>query len=127
MIMTENNMKSLEDQLRSLPPRRPSATLKWRLFLAPSRSSTARFLGWLTPAAACVWLAVLNLDSGHSISSAGRRAPMIAVISSNPICASYWPGCAGRGENAPIPAIFKWTNTGSSTSTIDFTLFPKDN
>ena len=120
-------MKSLEDQLRSWRPRHPSATLKWRLFLTPSRSSTARFLGWLTPAAACVWLAVLNLDSGAGISSAGRHAPMMAMISSNPICASYWPGYAERGENAPIPAIFKWTNTGVSTSTIGFAPIPNDN
>jgi hypothetical protein len=120
-------MKLLEDQLRSWRPRRPSATLKWRLFSAPSRNSTARFLGWLTPAAACAWLAVLNLGSGNGIHSTGRHAPMIAMISSNPICVSYWPGFAQRGENAPVPAIFRWTNTGSSTFTIGLAPFPKNN
>ena len=96
-------------------------------FCRPSRNTTARWLGWLTPAAACVWLAVLSLDSGNGISSPGRRAPMIAMISSNPICVTFWQGFAERGENAPIPAIFKWTNTGSSTSTIGFAPIPKDN
>ena len=32
--MNENEMKSLETRLRSWRPRRASATLKWRLFLA---------------------------------------------------------------------------------------------
>ncbi len=36
--MDENEMKSLESRLRSWRPRRPSATLKWRLFLARAAS-----------------------------------------------------------------------------------------
>ena len=120
-------MKSLEDQLHSWRPRRPSVTLKWRLFSAPSSSSTARFLGWLTPAAACMWLALLSLDSGSGIAVPGHPTPMIAMISSNQSCGACWAEIAERGENAPIPAIIKWTNTGSSTSTIGFTPFLKNN
>ena len=74
--MTENEIKSLENQLRSWRPRRPSAALKWRLFLPPSRNATARWLGWLTPAAACAWLVVLSLDSGNGVPSAARRLGM---------------------------------------------------
>ena len=38
LFMDENEMKSLESRLRSWRPRRPSATLKWRLFLARAAS-----------------------------------------------------------------------------------------
>ena len=116
--MNENQMKSLEEQLRSWRPRRPSATLKWRLFLPSSRNTAARWLGWLTPTAACAWLALLSLNSGGGIPGPSRSSPMMAMNSNNLSYATSWQGFAQRGENAPVPAIFKWTNTGSSTFTI---------
>ena len=120
-------MKSLEEQLHSWRPRRPSATLKWRLFWAPSRNAVARWVGWLTPAAACAWLALLSLDSGGSISTPSRLAPPMAMNSNNPSYAASLPGFQQRGENAPVPAIFRWTNTGSSTFNIGLAPFRKVN
>jgi hypothetical protein len=51
---------------------------------------------------------------------------MMAMISSNQSNAAFLAGFARRGENAPIPAIFRWTNTGSLTSTIGFAPFRKE-
>ena len=64
-IMTENEMKSLENQLRSWRPRRPSAALKWRLFLAalaaPRRMRAGAGLADAGHGVRC-WLALLSLE-----------------------------------------------------------------
>ena len=120
-------MKSLEEQLRSWRPRRPSVTLKWRLFLPSHRNTAARLVGWLTPAAACAWLALLSLDSGGGIPGPSRPAPLMAMNSNNLGYPANWPGFPQRGENAPVPPIFKWTNTGSSTFNIGLAPFRKVN
>ena len=69
--MNENEMKPMETRLRSWRPRRPSATLKWRLLLARAAHGARvanmprmmRVAGWLTPATACALLTLLILNS----------------------------------------------------------------
>ena len=62
-------MNSLETQLRSWRPRRPSAGLERRLFATPvSRMpKMAWFVGWLVPATACALLTFLVFNSGNAI------------------------------------------------------------
>ena len=76
--MNENEMKSLETRLRSWRPRRVSATLRWRLFLARGPRNMTRMMriaGWLTPATACALLTILVLDSENAATTAGHRQP----------------------------------------------------
>ncbi len=73
--MDENEMKSLESRLRSWRPRRASATLKWRLFLARATNvpRMIRVAGWLTPATACALLTMLVLNSENAATATGHR------------------------------------------------------
>ena len=69
-------MNSLETRLRSWRPRRPSARLKRRHFSArpgAPRRNVAWLLGWLAPAAACVLLTVLALNSDNGLSGCFPR------------------------------------------------------
>ena len=72
-------MKSLETRLRSWRLRRPSATLKWRLFLARVASvpRMMRVASWLTPATACALLTLLILNSENAVPAGGHRQPSI--------------------------------------------------
>jgi hypothetical protein len=72
---------------------------------------------WLTPAVACLLLAVAALDHDGSVSH-GRsaRGPMIAVLASNQI--AYLPGDYQQGQNRLPDFTFEWTNGGGSTSSI---------
>lgn len=118
-------MNSLERQLRSWRPRRPSPTLEWWLFLSPARlaAQTARLVGGLAPVTACVWLAILSLNSGNAVFSANGTTPLAAMTSSNQSCFFGASGFEERGQNAPRPAILKWTNAGNSTFIGTFTPF----
>ena len=83
--MNESEMKSIENQLRSWRPRRPSATLKWQLWLARLASvpRMIRVVGWLTPATACVLLALLAVNSENAMPRSGSRPPSILAMLSN--------------------------------------------
>ena len=61
---------SLENQLRSWRPRRPSAKLERRLFGSADQAraeSRRGLLGSLAPAAACVLLTLSDFNSGNAI------------------------------------------------------------
>jgi len=95
-------MKELETKLRSWQPRRPSATLKFKL-AATSGSwlpRAARFTGWLAPVAACVLLAVTNLNFSN-FSAGISSAPMTGMILSNETYATCWLELHAQGENSP--------------------------
>lgn len=114
--MDENEMKSFENRLRSWRPRRPSPTLEWRLFRAPTRFAlrSARWLGWLAPVAACAWLAVLGLDSESAVSG-GIHPPSILALASNQ---SYTVFATSRQSVQNNPSLFTsdWTNRSNSGS-----------
>lgn len=92
------------------------------MFLSPAQcaAQTARLVGWLAPVAAGVWLAFMSLDSGSAIPRPGPGMPLTAMLSSNRSYMIYAPAFEERGQNAPLPAIFKWTNAGNSTSIFGF-------
>jgi hypothetical protein len=125
--MNDDELKQLETNLRSWRPRRPSAMLKWRLGIASGKflPSVARFASLLVPAAACVLLAILSLNSENSFSGGISRQPMMAMISSNQNCATYWAKMNAQGENCPPSQIFKWTNDSASPFSMRFEPFQK--
>jgi hypothetical protein len=112
---------SLENQLRSWQPRRPSAGLERKLFAAPMQLAPklAWAFGSLAPVAACVLLTLSNFNSGSVIpvNSAGRET-LAALISSNQSCAANLPGGFRGQENKVSAVIFDWTNHGNFTSSM---------
>ena len=126
--MNENEMKSLETRLRSWRPRRPSATLKWRLFLARATSvpRMMRVAGWLTPATACALLTMLILNSENAATTVGRRQPSIMAMMSNQSYAVYVTSRQSVQNNLSV-FTFDWTNGSGSGSTLRFTPFPSHN
>ena len=126
--MDENEMKSLETRLRSWRPRRPSATLKWRLFLARAASvpRMVRIAGWLTPATACALLTMLILNSENAGPAGGQRQPSIMAMMSNQSYAVYLTSRQAEQNNLSV-FTFDWTNGSGSGSTLHFTPIPSHN
>jgi hypothetical protein len=124
--MSENEMKSLETRLRSWRPRRPSATLKWRLFLARAASAPRmlKFAGWLTPATACVLLAILSLNSENVVSTGGLPALSLPAMMSNQSYAVYATSRQSVQNNLSV-FTFDWTNRNGLGSTMRFAPFSK--
>ena len=114
-------MKSLENRLRSWRPRRPSATLKWRLFLANAANVTrmVRFAGWMTPATACVLLGVLSLSSENIVPAGGSRLPSIMAMMSNQSYAVTMTSRQSQQNNLSV-FTFDWTNGSNSGLTSRF-------
>jgi hypothetical protein len=113
-------MHLLESQLRSWQPRRPSPRLKRKLFGSKDRRETAALaLGWLVPAAACLFLAltIVNQEPALSAGSA-RHEPLLGVISSNLSSTNLLPEDRGTERNRVSPTSFEWTNLSGSTSSI---------
>jgi len=124
--MNDDDLKQLEIKLRSWQPRRPSTTLKLRLAIAAGNffPRAARFAGVLVPAAACVMLAVVNLNSESAYVRLGRPSD-IALALSNQNYAAWWAGDGRKGENCPSSEIFKWTNAETLPSSMRFKSFRK--
>jgi len=118
-----------ETQLRSWQPRRPSAGLKRRVFSAQPRTPTvAPLLGWLAPVTACALLTLLVYNSGNGLPGipAGRGA-MMAMVLSNQNYAAYAADGSQNVQNRLSNITFDWTNSGTSTSNVQFTPFAKPN
>ena len=124
--MNENEMKSLETRLRSWRPRRPSATLKWRIFAGQivSLPRLLKFAGWLTPATACLLLALLSLNSENGIAPDGSRPLSLAGLMSNQSYAVYLTSRQSVQNNLSA-VTFDWTNRSDSGSPIGFPHFRK--
>jgi len=127
--MNENEMKSLETRLRSWRPRRVSATLRWRLFLArgarvANMTRMMRMAGWLTPATACALLTMLVLDSENVATTAGHWQPFAMAMMSNQNYAVYATSRQSEQNNLSV-FTFDWTNGSGSGSTLRFTQFHK--
>jgi hypothetical protein len=115
-----------ETQLRSWRPRRPSAGLKHRIFIARTLSlpQIARVLGWLTPATACILLIFLVLNPNTASSDLGRQEPILAMIMSNQSYAVHFVNHR-MGRNDLSAVTFDWTNHSGSTSSMGFPPFGK--
>lgn len=113
--MNENEMKSLENRLRSWRPRRPSATLKWRLFLARAAGvpRLIRVAGWLTPATVCALLALVAMNSESGLPVGGTRKPSILALLSNQ---TYAVAVTSRQsqQNLLTFVTSDWTNASDS-------------
>ena len=118
--MKEMNLP--ETQLRSWQPRRPSATLKQRLFATPARvmPQMAWFLGWLAPATACALLTLSVYNSGNGVAGgSSRHEPVVAMMLSNQSYAAFVSGTFQPGQNDPPSVTFDRTNRSGSTSSIN--------
>lgn len=115
-------MDSLETNLRSCQPRRPSASLKHRIFARPERllSKTAWFVGSLAPAMACMLITLSALNPGNPDSSL-LREPMTGMILSNQNYAAYASDNFRGTQNGLSGVTFEWTNrSGFSSSMAPF-------
>jgi hypothetical protein len=113
-------MNSLETQLHSWQPRRPSARLKRQLFAEPVSllPKMAWFAGWLVPATACALLTFSVFTSGNELDRSSRHAPMMATLLSNQSYLMSAPDSFRRGQNDWSSVTFDLTNRSSSTSAI---------
>ena len=120
-----NEKNSLEAQLRSWTPRRPSPGLERRLF--PRRSSARRseMLAWLVPATVCGLLVTMTLlqpgDPTFGVSA--RDHALTDMAYSNQSYAAFLPGSFQSAANRLD--TFEWTNAGGSLSSMDSLLPPK--
>jgi len=119
-------MNTLETQLRSWTPRRPSPRLERRLFGREAlHFSISRLISVLTPTAACVLLTVSMLkQSAHELlPDGGNQAALVAMGLSNQNYAAYLPGAFQPTANRVD--TFEWTNRGYSNSSMDSFTSPK--
>jgi hypothetical protein len=120
-----NDQNSLENQLRGWIPRRPSASVKTRLFSDPARDSGRPWLtarNWLTPAAASLLVLVLaSARLRESASTPGNGLPMqmIAAALSNQSSAAYCVEPANIALNAPIFRLPKASRLTSSLGSFE--------
>jgi hypothetical protein len=133
-----NELNQLEKQLESWIPRRPSATLKHRLFRAsavtPATPSEARAPGiplWLMAApAACILLITMLLGEGRhqkqGYLAISGGSNVLASLSSNLLtyCAT---DMRAQHQNVWTAVTFEWTKGGNSPSTTGSFLSGKTN
>jgi len=114
-------MDSLETQLRSWQPRRPSAGLEQRIFATPFSlmPRMAWFVGWLVPATACALLTFSVFTSGNVIPDrSARPEPLVATMLSNQNFLVPAPQSPWNGQNELSSVTFDWTNRSSSNSSM---------
>jgi hypothetical protein len=112
-------INSLETQLRSWQPRRPSPGLKRKLFAAPVNATRrmAWILGSLAPVTACALLTFSTFNSGNYAGSS-HPVPVMAMVLSNQSSAAYAAGNDSESQNSLFSVTFDWTNHGNSTSSM---------
>jgi len=119
-----NDWEDLEKQLRSLTPRRPSPTVKARLFGKPSarRDRPGLFISWLAPLTASFLFLFVTLHQASD--GLGSRPhpeaswPVVAMTLSNLSSAAYLPGSFPNGQNSLPADTFEWTKRVHSHSSI---------
>lgn len=119
------SMKSLEDQLRSWTPRRPSPGLERRLFPERAAAYRSELLAWLVPATVCLTMVTMTLHqpSNPVMAGASNELEMIPAAMSNQSYAAYLPGSFQRSANRLD--TFEWTKAVNFTSSIDSLTRPK--
>lgn len=122
-------MKSLETQLGSWKPRRPSARIKRRLFPVPhARPEIIRMLNWLAPATVCMLVALAAFRQENSIpAQPPRHDPAVAMMLSNQSTVAYLAGGRSQVEQNVLPTTFEFTNRNGSALNSGFTPFTKPN
>jgi hypothetical protein len=119
-------MNTLEAQLRSWTPRRPSPGLERRVFGSePLHFSFSRLATVLAPTAACVLLtfSIVKQSSQVLLPHDDPHAAMIAMGLSNQNFAAYLPGSFQPTANRVD--TFEWTNRGYSNSSMDSLTSPQ--
>jgi hypothetical protein len=119
-------MNTLETQLRSWTPRRPSPGLERRLLGSePWHFSLSRLATVLAPTAACLLLTVsmVRQSSPGLLTNSGTQATMVAMGLSNQNFAAYLPGSFQPTANRLD--TFEWTNRGYSKSSMDSLMPPQ--
>ena len=118
--MKETN--SSETQLRSWVPRRPSATLKRRIFASHVEPlASGAWLLRLAPAAVCLLAIIASLNQNNNISHATYRGGLLRDRSENNQLAhqvAYLPGLYEQEHNDLSTLTFEWTNHNGYTSSI---------
>jgi len=96
------------------------------LFLARAASAPRmlKFAGWLTPATACVLLAILSLNSENVVSTGGLPALSLPAMMSNQSYAVYATSRQSAQNNLSV-FTFDWTNRNGLGSTMRFAPFSK--
>ena len=115
-------MNSLETQLHSWQPRRPSAALKRRIFAEPVSlmPRMAWFVGWLVPATACALLTFSVFISGNESGRSSRGAPLMATLLSNQSYLTPAPDSFRQSQNELRSVTFDLTNCSGSASAVSF-------
>jgi hypothetical protein len=124
-----NEMNSLENQLGSWKPRRPSAKINRRLFPAPRvRSEAVRVLNWLAPATACLLLvlAAYRQENGM-LARPPRHDPAVAMMMSNQNTVAYLANGPSQTEQNIWASTFEFTNRSGSSLNSGFTPFSETN
>lgn len=103
-------MDSLEKQLRSWRPRRPSRRLKWRLFGFAFGPGSAWVLGSLGPAAACALLTFGIFNSHNNLT----YSPVHELLASNWSDATFVSDGFADKQNHWSSVTFESTNRSGS-------------
>ena len=124
-----NEMNSLENQLGSWKPRRPSAKIKRRLFPVPhARPELVRMLNWLAPATVCMLVAVAAFRQENGLpAQPPRHDPAVAMMLSNQSSVPFLADGPSQIEHNVLPATFESTNRSGSALNSGFTPFTKPN
>lgn len=112
-----NEMKTLEVQLGSWKPRRPSARLEQEIFGPPETGPGLRTLMRIvTPVAACLMFTVVMLNQPDRSLAIPTTEPglLLAMSLSNQSYAAYLPGSFQLSANRLD--TFGWTNGGGCPS-----------
>ncbi len=114
-----NDWNSLENQLASWTPRRPSPRLKARLFpersqaLAESPSPFDARWAWLAPVMGCfLMLLVISGSRTNQMGGfgSGRTTNLLATVASNPGYAAYIVAGFHSEQNSLQKDLIEWTN-----------------
>lgn len=112
-------MNSLETQLRSWQPRRPSPRLKRRIFSAAARKFEVTLaVRWLVPATACLLLARATFNLQSDEGSGSSHLAIAAAITNNQDTEFWLRDTSHSVRNNLSPVTFEWTNRSNSTSSI---------
>ena len=115
-----NDMNDMnETRLRGWRPRRPSNTLKRRIFSA-TRESVAPAWRWswncAAPAMVCACMALMVVHYNFTAEPHGAK-PVVSLLASNESGAVPFSDVASEAENHVAAVTFDWTNhTGFKSS-----------
>lgn len=122
--MKEFETNELERQLRSWTPRRPSESIRERLFREGQgetvREGSPMRWGWLAPATAVLvaGTVLLSQHGNRPVPASASPAPIVAMLMSNQSVLAYLPTSPFSEQDRLMSQTLEWTNVRSSTSSI---------